>query len=78
MTGRSISAPLRNWRGSFSPAREQPLALQLAARLPIEHRLVSEVRNRHLLVLVEREIRHERAVRHDDDLALLELVHRAS
>ena len=54
-------------------ARE-PLALQFAARFPIEHRLVPKVGNRHLLVLVEREVGDERAVRHDDHLALFELL----
>ncbi len=51
----------------------QPLALQFARRFPVEHGLVPEVRDPHLLVLVEREVRDERAVRDDDDLAPLQL-----
>ena len=56
----------------FEPGTGEPLALQLAARFPIEHGLVAEIRDRHLLVFVEREVRDERTVRHDDDLAFLE------
>src|ERR1700729_1759944 len=52
----------------------EPLALELSAGLPIEHGLVPEVRDRHLLMLVEREVGDEGTVRHDDDLALLELL----
>src|SRR5579862_1125219 len=59
--------------GQFEPGARKPLTLQLAARFPIEHRLVPKVRNRHLLVLFEREVRDEGPVRHDDDFTLLEL-----
>ena len=51
----------------------EPLALQLTAGFPIQHGLVAEIRNRHLLVLVQRQIRDERSVRHDDDFPALQL-----
>ena len=54
----------------------QPDALEFAARFPIQDRLISEVRNRHALVLFERQIGDERPVRYDDGLASFELAQR--
>ena len=48
---------------------EQPLALAHAIGFPIEDRLVAEIRGRHRLMLFERQVRHERPVRHQDNFA---------
>src|SRR5947209_438993 len=53
----------------------EPLALQLTTGFPIEDSFVAEIWNRHSLVLFERKICDKRAVRYDDDLAVLERTH---
>ena len=58
---------------NVEPGAREPLTLKLAAGFPIEDAFVAEVRNPHLLVLFERKIGDEGAMRDDDQLALFEL-----